>query len=91
MGIVDHLWDDPNNEDPKAENGYISVERTVALAEKAGFKLAGSSDILRNPKDTKDYQYGVWSLPPTLAGDEGKAKREAIGESDRYLLKFVKP
>ena len=92
LGIVDHMWDDPANEDPKAQNGYISKQRTIAMAEKAGFKLVAESDILRNPKDTKDYQNGVWSLPPSLVVDEkDKAKQLAIGESDRFLLKFVKP
>lgn len=92
LGIVDHEWDDPDNEDPKARNGYISVKRTVEMAERAGFKLAAESDILDNPKDTKDYVNGVWSLPPVLAIDEkDKAKQLAIGESDRFLLKFVKP
>lgn len=92
LGIVDHEWDDPNNEDPKAKNGYISKQRTIHLAEKAGFKLAAESDILDNPKDTKDYVNGVWSLPPVLAIDEkDKVKQIAIGESDRFLLKFVKP
>ena len=47
LGVVDHMWDDPNNEDPKARNGYISKQRTIALAEKAGFKLVAESDILR--------------------------------------------
>jgi predicted methyltransferase len=44
-----------------------------------------------NPKDSKDYPEGVWSLPPTLReGDKNKAQYEAIGESDRMTLKFVK-
>lgn len=92
LGIVDHQWDDVENEDPLAANGYISKERTIKLAESAGFKLVDSSEILRNPKDTKNYKYGVWSLPPTLAqGDEDKEKLSEIGESDRFLLKFEKP
>lgn len=92
LGIVDHEWDDPDNEDPKARNGYISKQRTIKMAEKAGFELVAESDILDNPKDTKDYVNGVWSLPPSLAIDEkDKAKQIAIGESDRFLLKFVKP
>jgi predicted methyltransferase len=34
----------------------------------------------------------VWALPPTLAnGDQDRAKYQAIGESDRMTLKFVKP
>ena len=45
-----------------------------------------------NPKDTKDYSKGVWTLPPTYAlGDTDHAKYQAIGESDRMTLKFVKP
>jgi len=62
------------------------------LAKKAGFELVGSSEINANPKDTKDYAEGVWTLPPTLTlGDKDRAKYVAIGESDRYTLKFRKP
>lgn len=92
LGVTDHQWDDLANEDPKSENGYISKERTIELAESVGFTLEGSSEILRNPKDTKNYQYGVWTLPPVLAlGEKDKEKYLAIGESDRFVLKFVKP
>lgn len=92
LGIVDHRWTDPSNEDPLAKNGYISVERTIEMAKRAGFEVVGQSDILANPKDTKDYPNGVWSLPPTLAIDEkDKQKQIEIGESDRFLLKLVKP
>ena len=68
--------------------------------EKAGFKLAGKSEINANPKDTKDHPFGVWTLPPTRqSSEDGKpvdpsfdrAKYDAIGESDRMTLKFVKP
>jgi predicted methyltransferase len=52
----------------------------------------GGSPVLKNPKDTKDHPSGVWTLPPSLAlGDKDRAKYEAIGESDRFLLKLVKP
>lgn len=92
LGVVDHEWDDPDNEDPLSANGYISRARTVALAEAAGFELAGASEILKNPKDTKDYAPGVWALPPSFVlGDEDRERYAAIGESDRFLLKFVKP
>jgi len=92
LGIVDHRWPDPATEDPLAENGYISVERTVKLAEAAGFELAAQSDLLANPNDTHNYEQGVWTLPPSLAlGDKDKKKYMKIGESDRFLLKFVKP
>lgn len=51
-----------------------------------------SSNILANPNDRCDHEGGVWALPPTfLNGDKDRAKYVAIGESDRMLLKFVKP
>ncbi len=44
-----------------------------------------------NPKDTKDYPEGVWTLPPSYElGDKDRAKYIAIGESDRMTLKFKK-
>jgi predicted methyltransferase len=53
-------------QDPKAANGYVREDYTVALAQKAGFVRVGSSEINANPKDTKDWVDGVWTLPPTL-------------------------
>ena len=64
----------------------------VKLAEAAGFKLAGTSEVNANPKDKADHLNGVWALPPTYANkDVDKARYEAIGESDRMTLKFIKP
>lgn len=92
LGVVDHRWPDPSTEDPLAKNGYISIERTVAMAKEAGFELAAQSTLLANPVDTHDHEKGVWTLPPTLAlGEKDRAKYLAVGESDRFLLKFVKP
>lgn len=92
LGIVDHRWPDPATEDPGAENGYISEERTIAHAEAAGFRLAGRSDVNRNLSDDHEHPQGVWTLPPSLAlGDEDREEYLAIGESDRFTLKFVKP
>ncbi len=92
FGVVDHQWDNPGTEDPLSANGYISKERTIELATQAGFELVASSELLRNPKDTKDHPRGVWTLPPTYAmGDEDRDTYTVIGESDRFLLKFVKP
>jgi predicted methyltransferase len=92
----------PGPQDPKAESGYVTEAHVIELAEKAGFKLAGKSEINANPKDTKDYPFGVWTLPPTLTSKpEGSSQPDnasfdhskyiAIGESDRMTLKFVKP
>ncbi|MFT5804528.1 MAG: putative methyltransferase, partial [Candidatus Paceibacteria bacterium] len=49
------------------------------------------SEINSNPRDTKNYPSGVWTLPPTLAQkDVLKNKYLAIGESDRLVMKFEK-
>jgi predicted methyltransferase len=61
------------------------------MAESAGFKLAGKSEVNANPKDKADHDKGVWTLPPVLANKEkDREKYVAIGESDRMTLKFVK-
>ncbi len=92
LGIVDHRWPDPKTENPADRNGYISEERTIRLAEAAGFRFAARSELLRNPKDTHDHPRGVWTLPPSLAlGEQDRDRYLAIGESDRYLLTFTKP
>jgi predicted methyltransferase len=94
LGLTDHRANAGASTDPKVigDTGYIPEATAVKLAEAAGFKLAGKSEINANPKDTKDYPKGVWTLPPTYElGDADHAKYEAIGESDRMTLKFVKP
>ncbi len=67
LGVEEHRAPADKPQDPKAANGYVREDYTIALAEKAGFKLVGRSDLLNNPKDTKDHPRGVWTLPPTLA------------------------
>jgi len=87
-------------QDPATYNGYMPEAYMIQLAEKAGFKLAGKSEINANPKDTADHPFGVWTLPPVRrSSEDGKpvdpsfdrAKYDAIGESDRMTLRFVKP
>jgi len=92
LGVVDHRADTKLPQDPKAASGYVREDYVIGLAKKAGFDLAGDTEINANPNDTKDYPKGVWTLPPTLRlGDTDRAKYLAIGESDRMTLKFVKP
>ncbi len=92
LGVVEHRGDPSKPQDPKAASGYVREDFVITMAEEAGFILAGKSDINANPKDTKDYPKGVWTLPPSLAmKDVDKAKYLAIGESDRMTLKFLKP
>ena len=89
LGIVDHRGDPKLPQDPKAASGYVNEEHAIRIIEAAGFKLVARSEINANPKDTKDYEKGVWTLPPGFAdGDEARYRQ--IGESDRFTLKFVK-
>lgn len=92
LGLVEHRGDAAIEQDSKARSGYVNEGHVIDLAAKAGFVLIGESEINANPDDTKDYEKGVWTLPPTLAlGDEDRERYLAIGESDRMTLKFRKP
>jgi len=92
LGVVEHRLPEEAPDAKQLTSGYVKVSTVKALAEKAGFQFAGSSEVNANPKDIKDHPEGVWTLPPTLElGDKDKAKYLAIGESDRMTLKFVKP
>ena len=92
LAVGEHRARTDQPQDPKAANGYVREDYTIQLAEKAGFTLLGKSEVLANPKDTKDWPKGVWTLPPTLAlGDQDREKYLAIGEADNFLLKFQKP
>ncbi len=70
----------------------MKVSTVRRLAEAAGFRYAGASEVNANAKDTADWPQGVWTLPPVLRlKDQDREKYLAIGESDRMTLKFVKP
>ncbi len=91
LGVVDHRGRTDLSQETQMKSGYVRQDVAIALIEKAGFKLAGASEINANPKDTKDHPEGVWTLPPTYRlKDKDRAKYAAIGESDRFTLKFVK-
>lgn len=91
LGVSDHRGRTDMSQEAQERTGYIRQDYAVALIEKAGFRLAGASEAKANPKDTKDHADGVWSLPPTFrSGDRDRDRYAAMGESDRFLLKFVK-
>jgi predicted methyltransferase len=91
LGIVEHRGDPKIPQDPKALSGYVNEAFAIELIEAAGFELIARSEVNANPKDTKNYEKGVWTLPPTLAaGDQDRERYAAIGESDRFTLKFRK-
>ena len=92
LGVVDHRAKPGTTLAANKDTGYLPVDAVIKLATDAGFKLVSQSEINANPKDTKDYPKGVWTLPPVLAlKDVDRDKYLAIGESDRMTLKFVKP
>jgi predicted methyltransferase len=91
LGVVEHRGDARRPQDPKAASGYVNEDHAIALIESVGFKLVGRSEVNANKKDTKDYEKGVWTLPPNFAaGAADRARYAAIGESDRFTLKFEK-
>jgi predicted methyltransferase len=68
----------------------IPEDYLIELGLKSGFELAGVSEVNANPKDAETVN--VHHLPPDLSGPaDERAKMQAIGESDRMTLKFVKP
>jgi predicted methyltransferase len=95
LGIVDHRGDESIPQDPNGENGYVNQSHVLMLAKNAGLELVASAEVNANPKDTKNYPNGLYSLPPSLKGSifnrQLREKVLAIGESDRMTLKFVKP
>ncbi len=91
LGVVQHRADKGANVEQSAEQGYVPESYLIRLIENAGFELVGKTEINANPKDTKDYPKGVWTLPPTWRlGDVDRDKYTAVGESDRMTLRFIK-
>lgn len=90
LGIVGHRL--PEDGDDSVFTGYVKQSWVVDRAKANGFKLVEASEINANPKDPAKHVNGVWSLPPSLNVDDEELKKrnEAIGESDRFTLKFVK-
>ncbi len=99
LGIVEHRAD--GAELPRdGSTGYVYTDDVIAMAKAAGFDLDMRSEINANPNDTKVHPFGVWTLPPVrrssaVRGQENpdfdRAYYDAIGESDRFTLKFRKP
>jgi predicted methyltransferase len=92
LGVEEHRNNDPAFAPRMPGQAYVGEQYAIDLIQSVGFRLVGQSNINRNPKDTKDYPKGVWTLPPNYAeGDKDRARYAAIGESDRFTLKFIKP
>jgi len=100
LGVEEHRAEPGGVQDALAETGYVQQAYVIELAKEAGFVLDEASEINANPKDTKDHPFGVWTLPPVRRSSArgepedptfDHTKYDAIGESDRMTLRFVKP
>ncbi|WP_449280059.1 class I SAM-dependent methyltransferase [Luteimonas changyuni] len=90
LGVVEHRAAGDVADDDKS--GYVGQDQVIALATAAGFRLDEASEINANPRDTRDHPNGVWTLPPGNNHDaEDRQQYQAIGESDRMTLRFIKP
>ena len=92
FGVVEHRAEAGTSIEKMKKSGYVTEEHAIEIAKKHGFVLVSKSEINSNPKDLKNYEKGVWTLPPSLR-QKGKNKDKylAIGESDRMTLLFKKP
>jgi predicted methyltransferase len=100
LGVVDHRLPEGADAEMERSSGYVKPSTVLRLAREAGFEFVGASEVNANPQDTADHPYGVWTLPPTsrtegrdgtALGEGDAARYAAIGESDRFTMKFVKP
>jgi predicted methyltransferase len=77
IGVIDHIAN--KNDDPRATvEKFHRIDPEVVKADfkRAGFVLAGSSDLLRNPAD----DHSLIVFDPKVAG-----------HTDRFIFKFKKP
>jgi predicted methyltransferase len=97
--IEQHRAEDGVDLRTSAATGYVPESYVIEAARRAGFVLEARSDLNANPMDSRDHPFGVWTLPPVRrSSQDGReltaAERthfDAIGESDRMTLRFVRP
>lgn len=89
LGVVQHRADE--SLDSEFNKGYVKESFIIDKIQSHGFKLIEKSNINSNPEDLKNYEKGVWTLPPRFAeGEKNRSLYLSIGESDRMTLKFKK-
>lgn len=76
VGVIDHVANPGDTRATVEKLHRIDPETVKADFKRAGFKLEGSSDILRNPAD--DHSLNVFDA-------------KIRGKTDRFILKFRKP
>jgi len=100
LGVEQHRAPPGGAQDVLATSGYVQEAYVKQMAKDAGFVFDKASEINANPLDDHNHPFGVWTLPPTRASAaSGKppnpffnhGRYDAIGESDRMTLRFLKP
>lgn len=96
VGIVQHkARDEMPDEWANGSAGYLKQQFVIDRMKAAGFEFVAASDINENPKDQPTTEDVVWRLPPSYQSDTEnaaeRARMDAIGESNRMTLKFLKP
>ena len=76
VGVIDHVGNPGDTRETVEKFHRIDPAVVKADFERAGFKLEGESDVLRNPAD--DHSLLVFNP-------------EIRGKTDRFIYKFVKP
>lgn len=92
LGIVQHraAADAPYSY-ADGNHGYMRQEDVIKLVEAHGFELVATSEANANPQDPANWEDGVWTMPPAMAGDDAMdARVKDLGESDRMTLLFRK-
>ena len=95
LGIVQHEAQSVMPDDwANGAAGYLKKQFVIDAVEAAGFEFVAESSVNENPKDRPTTNDVVWRLPPAYSGTrddpELKAAVDAIGESNRMTLRFVK-
>ena len=92
LGIVQHRApEDATADYANGSKGYLRQDDVVGYVEALGFEFVGSSEVNANPNDPANWEGGVWTMPPSLGGDdEMDARTRDLGESDRMTLLFRK-
>lgn len=97
--IEQHRAEEGLNVAETAPTGYVPESYVIRAAEAAGFVLEARSELNANAMDSRDHPFGVWTLPPVRRASQNgrtlteaeRAHYDAIGESDRMTLRFVRP
>lgn len=90
VGIEDHrARTSASDAEVTGTKGYIREGDVVALMERNGFMLVGASGHNNNPKDTADWEKGVWTLPPNYAAVEKIDEKEAAKKKNRKKVEAI--